>query len=97
MPKITNCATQVLNVCARCNTGYDLSNNICIYHVENCLKSTGTVCTQCADGFILGSNGKCSFDPFAGLDLNCRLYDLSTFNKCLSCSGGFFLNTQGKC
>jgi hypothetical protein len=95
--RIANCLTQVDIKCNECSPGFNLVNNTCVFMIDNCLKVTGTVCEKCNEGYVLGSDGKCSADPFAGLDPNCRLYDLATFNKCLACSAGFFLNTLQKC
>jgi hypothetical protein len=97
VPRVSNCFIQAGSICTQCNAGFTLARNTCTFRISNCLKVTGTVCEQCREGFVVGSNGQCVADPFAGLDLNCRLYDQATFNKCLVCSGGFFLNTLGKC
>ena len=97
IPRIVNCANQIGIRCMICSPGFTLANNACLFRIDNCLKVTGTVCEKCNTGFVVASDGKCVDDPFAGLDLNCRLYDSATFNKCLACSGGFFLNTLGKC
>ena len=96
IPRIANCFNQIDTYCMQCNTGFNLVNNACVFMIENCLKVTGTNCEQCNEGYVL-SDEKCTADPFAGLDPNCRLYDLATFNKCLACSAGFFLNTLQKC
>lgn len=98
VPQIPNCVEQNVYTCHKCNTAYDLTSNNCVYHIDNCLAVEGTVCSKCATGYVVGSTGLCVVsDPFAGLDLNCRLYDLATFNKCLACSGGFFLNANSRC
>jgi len=36
IPKVANCASQVDFTCQSCVAGYSLSNNQCIYIIDNC-------------------------------------------------------------
>lgn len=80
IPKILNCNQQTDYICSSCNSGWTLSNNTCVYVIENCALVNNMVCAKCNTNYEINSDGKCS--PIAKIP-NCASQTDYTCQSCV--------------